>query len=272
MFVNVIYRVLSYRWKRQKEDCKRKKSSPNWANRTVRQFLEKSNLYRVPTTLTSGIAKPISHTQPLMSGLKLTVSASIHGALPYKWLRSTSTSASDPRIPSLSLQKLSCRSQDRSTAVRGTLLPAARPQVPPRASHASSNTVTSGKSLGLSVLILRRPKSSQKCMSYFSSSDSDNRGDFVGPKNMVSGTTKSEALSNHDDTDQRAAHRASSPLSMRDADQKSSKLLTLPTILTLGRVAAVPILISSMLLLSTFSFSLKFCVTHVYPEWFLEFG
>ncbi|KAK4756785.1 hypothetical protein SAY87_006912 [Trapa incisa] len=186
-----------------------------------------------------------------MPGLKMTISASIHGAIPYKWLRSTSTpsSASGPSLPSLSLHNLSCRSTGLlSPAIRGALLPAARPQVPPRASHASDHdyAVASSKTLGLAVRILRRPKSSSHiCMSYFSSSDSDNRGEFAGPKNMVAENTKSDALLNHHDTDQKAANRASSPPSMRDDNQKSSKLLTLPTILTLGRVAAVPLLIST---------------------------
>lgn len=183
-----------------------------------------------------------------MSGLKLTISAPIHGALPYKWLRSTSTSTSAPapRLPSPSLQNLNFRISDCSAAVRGQLLQAARPQVPALAAPVPSYTVTRCRTLGVAVLILRRHKSSHKCLSYFSSSDSDNRAVFVGPKNMVTENAKSEALLSHDDTDEKAAHRPSSPPSMRDADQKSSKLLTLPTILTLGRVAAVPLFISSM--------------------------
>ncbi|KAK4785467.1 hypothetical protein SAY86_002156 [Trapa natans] len=102
------------------------------------------------------------------------------------------------------------------------------------------------KTLGLAVRILRRPKSSShKCVSCFSSSDWDNRVEFVGPKNIMGENTKNEGLLNHHDSDQKAANRASSLSSMRDYKLKSSKSLTLPTILTLGRVAAVPLLIAT---------------------------
>ncbi|XP_031373264.1 CDP-diacylglycerol--glycerol-3-phosphate 3-phosphatidyltransferase 2 [Punica granatum] len=195
-----------------------------------------------PVPLQSRIKKP------LMSGLKLTISVSIHGALPYKWLRSTSTSTSARRPLSPSLRPLRSRIPNPSSvAVRGPTLPAPRPQgrrIPPCAPPCCPANISS-KTLGSSVLILRQPECSSKCLSYFSSSDSDNRGESVAAKSMASENAKSVPFLNHDDDDQKAARGASPPPSMQDADQNSSKLLTLPTILTLGRVAAVPLFIST---------------------------
>lgn len=184
-----------------------------------------------------------------MSGIKLTISASIHGALPYKWVRSTSTSTR--RFTSPFLRQLNCTIPNRSTGLGRELWPASLPQgrrLPPCAPPPRGCSAISSKTLGLTVLIMRQPKSSHRCLSYFSSSDSDNRGEFVGSKNMVAENAKSDALLNPNDSDQKATQRDSSLPSMQDAEQKSIKLLTLPTILTLGRVAAVPLLISCMFL------------------------
>ncbi|KAK4746902.1 hypothetical protein SAY87_025939 [Trapa incisa] len=123
------------------------------------------------------------------------------------------------------------------------------PGPPPRCHKGctvAGGAAAEAKTLGLAVRILRRPKSSShKCVSCFSSSDWDNRVEFVGPKNIMGENTKNEGLLNHHDSDQKAANRASSLSSMRDYKLKSSKSLTLPTILTLGRVAAVPLLIAT---------------------------
>ncbi|XP_010534442.1 PREDICTED: CDP-diacylglycerol--glycerol-3-phosphate 3-phosphatidyltransferase 2-like [Tarenaya hassleriana] len=201
-----------------------------------------------------------------MSGLKLSVAAASICTNPYKWVRTVSASAvasSNPRGRRRQRSPFSSSSLSNDANPRRTLLPCAPFAFSAHVSGSPSWIITdllyasSHKGLGFPIRGSRhRPLCSPSSSSSSSSSERSGPSSSSG-SGLVADMGQDDAVT-ADQNGFRHGHlrgcgnggddsllRQSHSPSHQPPTPSSSKLLTLPTVLTLGRVAAVPLLVAT---------------------------
>ncbi|KAL3732131.1 hypothetical protein ACJRO7_028899 [Eucalyptus globulus] len=169
-----------------------------------------------------------------MPSVNLRFSASLRGPHPHKLIRFLASGATASAIPSARGRSspLTKPSANARPSPAAAALPRAWVAAPLNGRYGSLRGRTSN---GVGPYLVRRAGDGRKCVSSSSSSGLEG-GKSEGLLRDDDGKSSSQSESGN--------HRPPAP-PVQNQEEKADQLLTLPTILTLARVAAVPLLVST---------------------------